>query len=178
MISYDAEEYLQLALNANSKGDLHVAMSYLKELLIMEPQNSTGIYLLATLHAELGLLDRAVRGIRAALLIQPTLKIARLQLGLLLFDIGQFQEAKEQFRELCGSQNDALTCYSEGLVAFVDGNLSEAREKLSRGLQQQTDSMALAALMKRMLERIDAQMAADQSQLNTISMGAYQQSAP
>lgn len=81
---FDADEYLHLALHASGTGDHHACMRYLEEVLQREPRSACAIYLLAVQHAELGLTQRAITGIKTALSIDPDLEIARFQLGLLL----------------------------------------------------------------------------------------------
>jgi len=83
---FDTDEYLHLALHANSVRNHHACMAYLKELLAREPRHAKAIYLLAAQHAELGLHERAIAGMRAALALEPAIEMARLQLGLLLLD--------------------------------------------------------------------------------------------
>src|SRR5262245_33438307 len=102
----DAEEYFHLALHASAAGDHHACMTYLEQVLQREPLNARAIYLLAVQHAELGLTQRAVAGIKAALAIDPDLEIARFQLGLLLmFDRQEPREAKSYLERLCSSDN-------------------------------------------------------------------------
>jgi hypothetical protein len=86
----DVEEYFHLALHASSISDPHACMSYLDEVLQLQPANARALYLRAVQHAEVGLTERAVLGIETALSIEPGLEIARLHLGLLrLFDRGR-----------------------------------------------------------------------------------------
>ena len=71
----DAEEYFHLALHASAMGDHHACMTHLEEVLQRQPRNARAIYLLAVQHAELGLLQRAVAGIKTALMIEPDLEL-------------------------------------------------------------------------------------------------------
>ena len=130
----DAEEYFHLALHASAMGDHHACMTYLEEVLQREPRNARAIYLLAVQHAELGLTQRAIAGIKTALSIEPDLEIARFQLGLLLlFDKNQPAEAKDYLERLCRSPNRALRAYSEAMIAIVDNEpaarAAEARDR-------------------------------------------------
>src|SRR4051794_17266108 len=94
--SFDADEYFHLALHASSVRDPHACMAYLDEVLRRQPAHARALYLRAVQHAELGLVDRAAQGIRAALAIEPALEIARFHLGLLLlFDRKCTAEAKQ-----------------------------------------------------------------------------------
>ena len=151
----DAEEYFHLALHASSMGDHHACMTYLEEVLQREPRNARALYLRAVQHAELGLTQRAVAGIKIALSIEPDLELARFQLGLLLlFDVSQPAEAKEYLQRLSRSQDRALRAYSEAMIALVDNELVLARQKLAIGLSESSPDSQLPMLMRRLFERL------------------------
>ena len=151
----DAEEYFHLALHASAMGDHHACMTYLEEVLQREPHHARAMYLRAVQHAELGLTQRAVAGIKAALLIEPDLDLARFQLGLLLlFDINQPAEAKDYLQRLRGSQDRALRAYSEAMIALVDNEPILARQKLAIGLSGSSPDSQLPMLMRRLFERL------------------------
>jgi len=150
----DAEEYFHLALHASSMGDHHACMMYLEEVLQREPRNARAMYLRAVQHAELGLIQRAVAGIKTALSIEPDLDIARFQLGvLLLFDINQPAEAREYLQRLRCSPDRALRAYSEAMIAIVDNELTLARQKLAIGVSESSPDSQLPMLMRRLFER-------------------------
>jgi tetratricopeptide (TPR) repeat protein len=150
---FDAEEYFHLALHASSVGDHHACMSYLEEVLQQEPRNARAIYLLAVQHAEIGLTERAIGGIKAALSIEPGMEIARFQLGLLLlFDKRRPAEAKDYLARLSGSTDRALRAYSEAMIAIADNDSALAQEKLALGLSSTTGSTALSSLMRRLFD--------------------------
>jgi tetratricopeptide (TPR) repeat protein len=153
----DAEEYFHLALHASATGDHHACMQHLEEVLQREPRHARAIYLLAVQHAELGLTQRAINGIKAALAIDPDLEIARFQLGLLLmFDKSLPAEAKDYLGRLGQSQNRALKAYSEALIAMVDNQPLLARQKLAIGLAESSPDSALSTLMRRLFERMSS----------------------
>lgn len=153
----DAEEYFHLALHASAKGDHHACMQHLEEVLQREPLHARAIYLFAVQHAELGLTQRAIAGIKAALAIDPDLEIARFQLGLLLmFDKNLPAEAKDYLGRLCQSENRALKAYSEALIAIVDNQPALARQKLAVGLAESSPDSPLSMLMRRLFERMSS----------------------
>jgi tetratricopeptide (TPR) repeat protein len=168
----DAEEYFHLALHASAMGDHHACMTYLEEVLQREPRNARAIYLLAVQHAELGLLQRAVAGLKTALLIEPNLELARFQLGLLLlFDGNEPIEAKGYLHRLRTSQNRALRAYSEAMIAVCNNEPMLARQKLALGLSASSPDSPLAMLMRQVFERLlsspDDQEPIDNSELNS-----------
>jgi tetratricopeptide (TPR) repeat protein len=151
----DAEEYFHLALHASASGHHHACMTYIEEVLRREPHNARAIYLLAVQHAELGLTQRAIAGIKAALSIDPDLEIARFQLGLLLmFDRNEPQEAKNYLERLGASENRALRAYSQAMIAIADNEPVVARQKLAIGLSESSPDSALSMLMRRLFERM------------------------
>ncbi len=150
---FDVEEYFHLALHAGSVGQHHGCMTYLKEILQQQPENAPAIYLLAVQHAELGLFERAVSEMKAALAIEPTIEIARFHLGLLLLlDRNRRTEAKESFAALSGSSDSALRTFSAAMIALADGHSRVARELLALGLSQESANRALSSLMRHVLD--------------------------
>src|SRR4051812_26034450 len=123
--AFDADEYLHLALHASSIGDHHACMTYLKELLRQQPAHAAALYLLAAQYAELGLGERAISTMKAALRIAPALDIARFQLAVLLLDRGHTFEARDHLRNIKG--HAALRTCAQAMIAAADGDLSKAR---------------------------------------------------
>ena len=153
----DAEEYFHLALHASGVGDHHSCLTYLDQVLQREPSHARAIYLRAVQHMELGLTQRAITGIKAALAIDPDLEVARFQLGLLLmFDRNRPCEAKHYLERLGGSQSRALRAYAEALIALADNEWVLARQKLALGLSESSPDSPLAMLMRRVFERMSS----------------------
>ena len=171
----DAEELLHLAIHASSTGEHHACMTYLKTVLQEQPRNGKAVYLLAVQYAELGLLERAISGLKTAVALEPQLKAARLELGVLLLDRRRSVEAKEHFAALRDSSDPALGICAEAMIAVADNNLSLAREMLARGVSEQTGNRALTKLMQRLLDKLSeaASAAAADAQANDFLLGAY-----
>lgn len=179
-IMFEVDEYLHLALHASSVGNHHACMTYLKELLQQQPAHAVALQLLATQHAELGLFERAIKGMKAALAINPRLETARFQLGMLLLDRGRRREAQEQFAALRETADQALAGYCRAMAALADEQLAQARESLQRALALPTAIPALHPLMRRVLERISKEPeAAGQADSlgQELFLGAYRDSA-
>lgn len=150
---FDAEEYFHLALHAGAMGDHHACMTYLEEVLQRQPRNARAIYLLAVQHAELGLTQRAIAGIKTALSIEPDLELARFQLGLLLlFDSCEPVEAKGYLERLRTGQSPALRAYAEAMIAICDNEPALARQKLAIAVAESSPDSPLALLMSRLFE--------------------------
>ena len=174
----DAAEYLHLAIHASSKGDHHAALSYLKEALQREPDNAKAVYLLAAEHAELGLFDRAIAGMEAALSLDGQLEMARFQLGLLYLQANQLDNAKGQFSALGKSEDLGLRAFANAMEALADDKTALAQEKLAFGLAHADNNPALKADMQRMLDRLLGGNAtqASATETATVFLGAYQRS--
>ena len=152
--SLDADEYFHLALHASSVGDHHACMSYLAEVLQQQPANARALYLRAVQHAELGLTERAVSGIKAALAIEPGLEIARLQLGLLLLDGIDGRKRSSICSRLVRS-GDLSCARLPRRCSRLPTTTSRRHVKSSPfGLAQTSNNQPLAALVKRLLEHL------------------------
>jgi tetratricopeptide (TPR) repeat protein len=175
----DAEEYFHLAIHANSTGNPHASITYLKQALRLQPENSKAIYLLAVQHAELGLTDRAIKEMQASLAVEPSFDIVRFQLGLLLLDNKRSAEAKEQFLILDGAVDDGLRVYAQAMVEIINDDFVAAKKNLEIGLSQEPKNPALSTLMQRLLEKLSRNDASGESdidsnqQANQLLMGAY-----
>lgn len=173
--SFDADEWLHLALHASATNNPHACMTYLKELLKQEPRHASALYLMAVQHAEIGLTKRAIGGMEAALALEPRLEMARFQLGLLLLD-GKAAAAREHFTMLKASSDAALRGYAEALIALSEGNTALAREKLALELSRPAGNSALSVLMQRLLDRLasgDQKKSQPEEPGNEIFLGAY-----
>ena len=173
----DAAEYLHLAIHASSKGDHHAALSYLKETLKQEPGNAKAVYLLAAEHAELGLFERAIAGMEAALRLDSQLEMARFQLGLLYLQGNQVSNAKAHFSALSKSQDRGLQAFAAAMEALTEDKTALAQEKLAFGLAHADNNPALKADMQRMLDRLlggGGAAEAPSSEATSVFLGAYQ----
>lgn len=152
----DVEEYFHLALHASSVGDPHACLTYLRQVLQQEPKNSGAMYLLATVHAELGLVDRAIRGFESVLAVNPRLAIARLQLAmlLLLFDTKRRAEAKTHLMYVTAARDETLQTYAEALIAFAYDDIPRAVKKLELAISTAADDTQFISLMRRLLDHL------------------------
>ena len=122
----DNDELLRLALDAMNTGKDADAVVMLKTLVERDPHSAYGQYLLAAQHAQMGLMDRAEAGFRAAVGNGLELPVARFQLGQLLLVKGDSAEAKATFEPLATSDDRALAAYARALMAAADENTQAA----------------------------------------------------
>lgn len=152
----DNDELLRLALEAMNTGKDADAVVMLKTLVERDPGNAYGQYLLAAQHAQMGLMDRAEAGFRAAVGNGLELPVARFQLGQLLLVKGDSAEAKATLEPLTTSDDLALAAYARALTATADENAEAAITQLSEGLALPQSIPALGADMHRLLESLQA----------------------
>jgi tetratricopeptide (TPR) repeat protein len=150
----DADEHLHLALHAISMRNHHAALTHLHDSLAQRPDDAGTLYLLAVQHAELGLVQRGIDGLGAALALNPGMEMARFQLGLMLLDISRTAEAKRHLEVLASSADAALQLYSKGMIALADSDTALAEQMITQGLLMEPRNPSLVAVMQRLLERL------------------------
>jgi tetratricopeptide (TPR) repeat protein len=180
----DVDEYLHLALHASAANDPHACLGYLKQVLQQQPKHPQALYLLATQHVQLGLFERGMAGLKAALALEPGLEMAHFQLGVLLLDRRQTDEARRHFADLSRSPDQALRSYAEAMIALADDDSALAQRCIVMGLARRQLNSPLAVFMRRMLKQLAGTPAAIPSlpedvaaevESNYIFMGAYHQ---
>lgn len=149
----DAEEYLALAINASKNGEHHASLEHLDKVLTLEPENANAIYLQAAEHAELGLYDRAIKGIEKALILNENIELARFQLGMLYLQKDENNEAQQHFSYLIDkTHNEDLSLFSEGMLALSMANVNHAQEKFTAGLLLKASYPALNNTIKNIID--------------------------
>jgi len=165
----DNDELLRLALDAMNTGKDADAVVMLKTLVERDPGNAYGQYLLAAQHAQMGLMDRAEAGFRAAVGNGLELPVARFQLGQLLLVKGESAEAKATLAPLTTSDDLALAAYARALMAAADENTGAAISQLNEGLALPQPIPALGADMQRLLGNLQALASQGEADQVTVS---------
>jgi tetratricopeptide (TPR) repeat protein len=153
----DQTELLQLALRAGAANDSAGAIALLKEAAGRSDANGITHYLLGAEYAQLGLYDRAADAMEAALALDPTLALVRLQLGLLWMtraDAAQSARVLEPLDTLPAS--DPLHQFGLGLRQLARDEFAAARTSLRNGIAANTSNPPLNADMERIVAQIDA----------------------
>ena len=151
----DNDELLRFALEAGHADRDADAAVMLKTLLERDPSNVIATYLLAAQHAQLGMMDSAEAGFRAAVAQAPDFPVARFQLGQLLLVKGAGEEAAEVFAPLTTGQG-ALGAYARALSAIAREDVPTALAELEQGLAQPQDIPALEGDMRRLHGQLQA----------------------
>jgi len=156
----DAEELVQLAIKAMKQDRDDDALLFLKQALVQQPGEGRLYYLLGALHAELGLVERAIQEIARATQLSPELGIAHFQLGLLHMARADFEQARDAWQPLDQlGEDDALRLFKQGMVKFLDEDYAETVALLKRGIALEEVSGPLTDRMERVIERAQAAMA-------------------
>ncbi|CAN7617502.1 hypothetical protein LJR232_004478 [Aquipseudomonas alcaligenes] len=175
----DASEYLHLAIHASQQDDHHAALNYLGQALEREPGNAAVRYFLAAEHAELGLYERALSGMKEALALDEGLDIARFQLGLLSLQLHDLDEARNAFSSLADrTADEGLKAFSSAYLDLLDERVSDACRKLELGLAVCTNE-ALVRDMSRVLASLaegDGVAPPQGEETGTVYLGAYRDS--
>ena len=146
----DNDELLRLALDAMNTGRDAESVAMLKTLTERDPGNAYGHYLLAAQHAQMGLMDRAEMGFKAAVACGLEIPAARFQLGQLLLLKGENAEAHQVLAGLRGV-GGSMGEYAQALMALAAGEITTAMGHLRDGLEQPQDIPALTDDMRRLL---------------------------
>lgn len=164
----DAQELLQLAVLDINASRHDGAIAKLKEACALEQGNASLHFLLAAEHAEIGLQDRAMDGMKRALELDPSLHIARFQLGLIHFSQGRLSSASAAWDALDQLDDDnTLRLYKTALLDIGAARHETAVTLLERALHAQPDIPALRDDIARTLEDVRRRLQSEQDETDT-----------
>lgn len=157
----DQQELLQLAINAGGAGDSGSAIAYLKEAVSRSDASAKVHYLLGAEYAQIGLYERAIGEMEAAVALDPALAIARLQLAMLWLGANDGARAAEvlQALEQLG-EADPLRHFAAGLLHLIRGEHADAARRLQQGIALNTVNPALNGDMRNVITHIEQGAAA------------------
>jgi tetratricopeptide (TPR) repeat protein len=152
----DQAELLQLALNASRNNDSGTAIAYLKEAVSRPEATGKAHFVLGAEYAQIKMYDRAVQEMEAAIALDPTLSIARFQLGLLWLTSGVADKAREVLEPLQELGNDnALAHFGRGLIHLMHDEFADAIQYLQQGIELNTENPALNADMQKIINEVN-----------------------
>lgn len=151
----DAEELMQLALDATERSQTGPAIEYLKRLLALEPDKAEAHYLLGAQQAQVGMPDRAILSMERALALRPELDAARFQLGMLLLTNGRVPEADFVWKPL-EALGDAhpFVLFKSGLLHLAKDEFHDCLSALERGIKANKLNEPLNVDMARIAEEV------------------------
>ncbi|NRR31451.1 hypothetical protein HSX11_14835 [Oxalobacteraceae bacterium] len=156
----DQAELLQLALNASGANDSASAIAYLKEAVSRADATAVAHYILGAEYAQIKMYERAIGEMEAAIALDPTLSIARLQLGMLWLGANDGARAAEVLLPLTElAATDALHQFGAGLLHLIREELAEAIYCLSQGVTLNTSNPALNGDMQKIVREVESAQA-------------------
>ncbi|GGY84847.1 hypothetical protein GCM10011613_32370 [Cellvibrio zantedeschiae] len=139
----DFEEYLHLAIHATQHNKHHSALEYLHRALSLSPDDARAIFLLAAVHAELGLYNRAIEGMERCISLDPNIEMAYYQLGLLYLQIGRKNDSNTMWVSLSTSLNVSPLKSFANAMLMIESDEPEGLRLLNQAAEMQSDNPAL-----------------------------------
>ena len=165
------QQLMQQALAASTADDSAMAIRLWTEASCCEPPSATPHLLLGAEHAQLGQIEDAEAAFANAILLSPTLLIARFQLGLLQFTSGRVGIAMLTWQPLLQAAPDgSLSRFVEGFAALAQDKFEEAIANFETGIARNVDNAPLNTDMRMVIERTIALMAAGESDEATVKI--------
>ncbi|MFZ6646155.1 hypothetical protein ACO0LO_10590 [Undibacterium sp. TJN25] len=155
LVLLDQEELQQLALAANRSQTPGAAIAYLKEAVSRADATANSHFLLGAEYAQVRIFDRALKEFESALAIDPALAIARFQLGLLLYTLGEKQRSGDILKPLYGlGESNPLSHFGKAVDYLNTEQFAKAIVSLSRGIELNPAQRALTQEMQKMVEEL------------------------
>lgn len=155
--SLDANELMHLALHATNHDTPEKAISHLKSLLALEPNNGKAYYMLGALHAEIGMHEQAAEEMQHALELDPDLpETAVFQLGLLHITAGRVEDARNTWQRLdSAGESNPLYQFKTAMLHLVQDNFQAASAAFRKGIKLNNFSPDLNNDMQRILDDVE-----------------------
>jgi len=130
-------------------------LTELRQAALNDPGNGVLRYLLAAEMAHLQDYDGAVLEFSAAIALDPSLHIARLQLGLLQLTLARPDQTLAALAPLEGlADGEPLKHFKRGLEALIHDEFTACLQSLQRGIELNTANPALNRDMTLIIERV------------------------
>lgn len=153
--SLDQPELLQMALHAASGNDPGAALPYLKESVMRPDATAAARFLLVSVYAQLNLFEKAIPEMEASLALDPTMGVARFQLGLMHLTCGDTMRALDVLLPLADfGPAHYLAHFGAGLRQLIRNELDAAVQSLATGISLNKDIAAMNNDMRRIIERL------------------------
>lgn len=152
-----ADECLQLGLRASAAGDAQSAMSWFQTAAQLAPGSGVPPFLLAAEMAEAGQMAEAEQAFAQAVVLAPTLWMARFQLGLIQYTSGRIPMALVSWGPLFElPPTEFLQPAVRGFAAAAMEQWHEALNYLEQAQQLNPDNPAFNRDLQKVMARIQA----------------------
>lgn len=168
-VELDLDEMFHLAILASKNGDHEKAILYLKQGV--EAEGSARFhYMLGAEYAELSMFDRAIEYIAKAVELNPEIKEASFQLGLLYAMKNDMDQAKAAWDRLddLGAEH-YLYLFKSAILLADTAEFAVAMEAMKKGLSLNTANPALNSDMTKLLTHWETVMNSEQPEQQTES---------
>lgn len=156
---FNEDELLHLALNSMQESDREQAMLHLKKLIARNPKNGKALFLLGSLHADIGMYDLAIEELSEAVRNEPGIAAAHFQLGLLYATSGNIAEAEKAWaifdRE---DENNPYLLFKRGILHLANNRFEECLRDLRSGIQNNLENLPLNQNMQQLIDAVEADL--------------------
>lgn len=148
------------ALAASAQGRYKITIQLLEEAAQDASISGWAMFLMGAEYAALGQIDQAENAFIKAVLLMPSLEIARYQLGLLQFLSGRIAAAFLTWQPLLESaQSSFLQLWIQGFAALAEDDLITARGLFKAGIRFNEDNVPMSDDIQQILVEIDRRLA-------------------
>lgn len=162
-----ARQLVDAGAAASRSNDSARALSLWREASAALPSWGLPHLLIGSEYASQGEWEKAEAELANAVLLAPELLLARYQLGLLQFSSGRAAVALVTWQLLLANEQDpSLSDFVQGFTALAQDLFEEARGHFGRGLGRPGANPAVAADVRKVLEKMPPRVATAQSSPN------------
>lgn len=131
----DAEQLLDMALQASQHNDTQKSFGLVKQAIEKSPDDTRMWYMLGSLYADIGIYDKAIENMEKSLQIDPGYGIARFHLGLLFLTMGQQEQAESTWKGLDAlGDTHYLTLFKSGLLHIANDQVQDGIMLIEKGI--------------------------------------------
>jgi len=150
----DIEPLLFEASRSMEEGLFDSAESTLNQCLTISPNDYMANFLLAAINAQQKNYEQAQVCYENAVNANPKFDAARFQYGLLMATLENAEGATSILSPLTKREGDYFSDFAKAIIQTLDGNLEQAEYQLLKGIERNTENIALNSDMESMLQRI------------------------
>lgn len=161
---FEFDELVAFSVSSIDKNDYVNALAYAKRALALNKTSEQVRFLLASIHAQLGLKDKAVDELTELCNSGCTIPEAYFQLGLIYFLSGDIDSADRSWSKLDQGNNrsEYLVAFKNGLLSFEHGKNKEAIHHIDKGISISTN-LSLVNDMSRIRDIAKSKLSDDKS---------------
>jgi tetratricopeptide (TPR) repeat protein len=151
----DFNSLMQQALAASQKDNSDLALQLFSKASELRPQSGIPHFLTGAEYAQLGRMSDAEAAYANAVLLEPSLSIARYQLGLVQFTSGRAPMALVTWQPLLAlPSNDPLGFFVRGFIELAQDKFESSLDFFSKGINTNHTNAPLNADITRLMEKI------------------------